>query len=128
MKKILALAVAGSLMATSSICVFASEATNDMNVGATGSRTTDANPSITKEDLLDRLDAANQQLGSQEAQIANLEAQNASNESTIRTLQQQFEAFKQAQEKNNRNGKPDRRPSRFKPRRRRAHSRALQRS
>ena len=97
MKKILALAVAGSLMATSSICVFASEATSDMNVQSTD----DANPSITAKVLQGQLNEANQKIGAQNEQIKNLQAQNANNESTIRTLQQQFEAFKQAQEKNN---------------------------
>ena len=100
MKKILALAVAGSLMATSSICVFASEATSDMN--SEGSSTGGANPSITREEYLQgELNEANRQIGAQSEQIRNLQTQNANNESTIRTLQQQFEAFKQAQEKNN---------------------------
>ena len=57
---------------------------------------------LTREEYLQgQLNEANQKIGAQNEQIKNLQAQNANNESTIRTLQQQFEAFKQAQEKNN---------------------------
>ena len=110
MKKILALAVAGTLMVTSSVCVFAAEGIG-ITEGTTESSTNGGNtaiPSRPAEDLQDQLNTANQQIGRLESEnehlssdVANLQAQNASNESTIRTLQQQFEAFKQAQEKNN---------------------------
>ena len=110
MKKILALAVAGTLMVTNCVCVFATEGIG-ITEGNTGTGTnggSTVNPSRLAQDLQDQLNTANQQIGRLESEnehlssdVANLQAQNASNESTIRTLQQQFEAFKQAQEKNN---------------------------
>lgn len=110
MKKILALAVAGTLMVTNCVCVFATEGIG-ITEGNTGTGTnggSTVNPSRLAQDLQNQLNTANQQIGRLESEnehlssdVANLQAQNASNESTIRTLQQQFEAFKQAQEKNN---------------------------
>ncbi|SFU64073.1 coiled-coil domain-containing protein [Butyrivibrio sp. M55] len=110
MKKILALAVAGTLMVTNCVCVFAAEGIG-ITEGNTGTGTNEGstvNPSRLAQDLQNQLNTANQQIGRLESEnehlssdVANLQAQNASNESTIRTLQQQFEAFKQAQERNN---------------------------
>ena len=110
MKKILALAVAGTLMVTNCVCVFAAEGIGitEGNTDTSTNGGSTANPSRLAQDLQNQLNTANQQIGRLESEnehlssdVANLQAQNASNESTIRTLQQQFEAFKQAQEKNN---------------------------
>ena len=113
MKKILALAVAGTLMMTSSVCVFATEGIGitEGNTDTNTSGGSTAIPSRPAVDLQEQLNTANQNIGRLESEkerqaeeIANLKAelqsQNARNESTIKTLQQQFEAFRQAQEKN----------------------------
>ena len=113
MKKILALAVAGTLMMTSSVCVFATEGIG-ITEGNTDTNTSGGSiaiPSRPAVELREQLNTANQNIGRLESEkerqseeIANLKAelqsQNARNESTIKTLQQQFEAFRQAQEKN----------------------------
>ena len=101
MKKILALAVAGTLMMTSSVCVFATEGIGitEGNADTNTSGGSTAIPSRPTVDLQEQLNTANQNIGRLESEkerqaeeIANLKAelqsQNARNESTIKTLQQ----------------------------------------
>jgi len=78
MKKILALALAGTLMATSSVCVLAADES-------------EATPSIDAAELLEQLNEANQAIGKLQQEKEDQEAQ-------ISELKEQFENFKAAQE------------------------------
>lgn len=104
MRKILALAVAGTLMVTSSVCVFAAEgigvAEENTSAGTNGGST--ANPSKSAEDLLrEQLGTATDNIAELNQQIGNLNAQKEQQEQALGRLKEQFEAFRTAQEKNN---------------------------
>lgn len=104
MRKILALAVAGTLMVTSSVCVFAAEgigvAEENTSAGTNGGST--ANPSKSAEDLLrEQLGTATDNIAELNQQIGNLNAQKEQQEQALGRLKEQFEAFRMAQEKNN---------------------------
>lgn len=104
MRKILALAVAGTLMVTSSVCVFAAEgigvAEENTSAGTNGGST--ANPSKSAEDLLrEQLGTATDNIAELNQQIGDLNAQKEQQEQALGRLKEQFEAFRTAQEKNN---------------------------
>ena len=104
MKKILALAVAGTLMMTSSVCVFATEGIG-ITEGNTDTNTSGGSiaiPSRPAENLLrEELNKASEKIAGLNQQIGNLTAQKEQQEQELRSLQQQFENFKAAQERNN---------------------------
>ena len=104
MKKILALAVAGTLMVTSSVCVFAAEGIG-ITEGTTESSTnggSTASPSRPAENLLrEQLNKASENIAELNQQIGNLNAQKEQQEQQLGSLQQQFDNFKAAQERNN---------------------------
>lgn len=103
MKKILALAVAGTLMMTSSVCVFATEGIGitEGNTDTNTSGGSTAIPSRPAENLLrEELNKASEKIEGLNQQIGNLTAQKEQHEQELRSLQQQFENFKAAQERN----------------------------
>lgn len=100
MKKILALAVAGTLMMTSSVCVFATEGIG-ITEGNTDTNTSGGSTAIPSRPTVDMLREANEKIDGLNQQIGNLTAQKEQQEQEFRSLQQQFENFKAAQERNN---------------------------
>ncbi|MCR4996532.1 MAG: hypothetical protein K6A61_04460, partial [Butyrivibrio sp.] len=100
MKKILALAVAGTLMMTSSVCVFATEGIG-ITEGNTDTNTSGGSTAIPSRPTENLLREAYENIAGLNQQVGNLTAQKEQQEQELRSLQQQFENFKAAQERNN---------------------------
>ncbi len=104
MRKILALAVAGTLMVTSSVCVFAAEgigvAEENTDAGSNGGSEAIYSPT-TAEYWQEKYEKANGDIADLNRQVGALSAQKDMQEQQLRSLQDQFEAFKAAQERNN---------------------------